>query len=77
MARQLDFEVYQPQPFCKINCPNMYLKLGTEDTMYADQTIYDRIVTIHCEHEAVCKAARSQMHDECVQAILSSLKLVT
>jgi len=69
MAKQLEFAHYQPLPFCKFDCPNMHLDINFSGTLYADHRIYDRVVTVSCEHEAVCQAARRQMYDEYVQAI--------
>lgn len=69
MAKELSFENYQPQPFCKWNCPHMDLDLNSSGTLIADSTIYERVVQVSCSNEAVCKAARAQMRKECIDAI--------
>lgn len=65
MAKDLSFEAYQPQPFCKFDCKFMSLELQVS-SWYAgpSQQIVERLVSVECKYEAVCKAARRQLEEE-------------
>jgi len=44
----------KPASFCPENCTHMSLVIDT-DVMYANEKIYQTIITLSCDHEDACK----------------------
>jgi hypothetical protein len=62
MAKDLCFKEYQPLSFCKVGCEQMCLTLHQQE-VHGDDCL-ERIVTISCSNEAICRAARQRTFEE-------------
>jgi hypothetical protein len=63
MAKQQSFENYQPLPFCRRSCPQMNLTLH-QDALFGDGRLVERVVTIACANEEICRAERQRVLEE-------------
>ena len=63
MAKDLCFKEYQPLSFCTAMCPQMNLTLHQQE-LHGDDCLVERIVTISCSNEAICRATRQRTFEE-------------
>lgn len=46
-----------PCEYCEVDCPGLDLEVKV-DTLYTDTKIYDRVITLECKNESLCKYIR-------------------
>lgn len=48
-----------PCEFCKADCPAMDLVVKA-DVVYVNNEIYDRVITLECNNESLCRYIRKR-----------------